>query len=197
MRLLVVFAHPSPDSFGGALFRAAVATLGAGGHEVRIRDLYAMEFDPVMRRAEWEAYLAAPERNECLHAAHIADLRWTEGLVLIYPTWWYGPPAMLKGWFERVWLPNVTFEIPRHRFGRITRKLDNLRLFIGITTSGSPWWWLRLMRDPGRSLFTRGLRPLMHPRSRIRWHQLHRMNHATMRDRERFLRRVTAALEKV
>lgn len=193
----MVFAHPSPESFGAALYRAAVETLGTDGHDIRARDLYAMEFDPVMRRAEWETYLAAPERNECLHSQHIADLRWAEGLVLVYPTWWYGPPAMLKGWFERVWLPSVTFDIPKHRFGRPTRKLDNLRLFIGITTSGSPWWWLRLIRDPGRSLFVRGLRPLLHPRCRIVWHQLHRMNHCTSAERERFMRRVTTALHRV
>lgn len=197
MRLLLVFAHPSPDSFGARLNRAAVEALTAGGHELRCRDLYAEGFDPVMREAEWRAYFENPAANEALHARDVADLRWAEGLVLVYPTWWYGPPSILKGWFERVWLPGVTFEIPKSRFGRVTRKLDNIRLFAVVTTSGSPWWWLRLIRDPGRNLFLRAMRPMFHPRCRFLWHQLHAMNHVTTADRARFLARVTATLKEV
>ena len=197
MRLLLVFAHPCPDSFGAALARAAVATLTAAGHELRLRDLYAEGFDPVIREQEWRAYFADPEASAQAHSGHLEDLRWAEGLVLVYPTWWYGPPAMLKGWFERVWLPGVTFEIPKHALGRVTRKLDNIRLFVAITTSGSPWWWLRLIRDPGRNLFLRGLRPLFSPRCRFVWRQLHAMNHASAADRDRFVARVTATLRAV
>lgn len=197
MRLLVVYAHPSPESYCSALLRTTVAALNAGGHELRIRDLYAMHFDPVMRRSEWESYLGAPERNACLQAEHIADLSWSEGIVLVFPTWWYGPPAILKGWLERVWVPGVAFDIPPTRHGRITRKLDNMRLVVIVTTSGSPWWWLRVMRDPGRSLFTRAVRALVHPRARMIWLQLYRMNHCTGPERARFLRRVDNALQKI
>jgi putative NADPH-quinone reductase len=197
LRLLLVFAHPSPESYCAALFRAAQETLGAKGHELRVRDLYALEFDPVMQREEWEGYMQAADANARLHGSEIADLRWAEGLILIYPTWWYGPPAILKGWLERIWIPGVAFEIPKSRFGRVTRKLDNIRLFVAITTSGSPWWWLKLIRDPGRSLFTGAMRPLMHPRCRFLWNQLYRMNHCTTRERERFMHRVTTNLGKV
>lgn len=194
MRLLLVAAHPCPDSFGASLKRAAAETLAARGHEIRLRDLYAEGFDPVMREAEWRAYFADPGASEAALADHVADLRWAEGLVLVYPTWWYGPPSILKGWFERVWLPGVTFEVPKSKIGRVTRKLDNIRLFAVITTSGSPWWWLRLIRDPGRNLFLRGIRPLMHPRCRYVWRQLHAMNHASTEDRARFLARVRDTL---
>ncbi|MBA3325758.1 MAG: NAD(P)H-dependent oxidoreductase [Rhodobacteraceae bacterium] len=197
MRLLLVFAHPCPDSFGAALSRVAAETLTEAGHELRLRDLYAEGFDPVIREQEWRDYFANPEASAVAHAAHLADLRWAEGLVLVYPTWWYGPPAMLKGWFERVWLPGVTFEVPKGRLGRVTRKLDNIRLFVAITTSGSPWWWLRLIRDPGRNLFLRGMRPLLHPRCRFVWRQLHAMNHSSTADRDRFLARVTRTLRAV
>jgi NAD(P)H dehydrogenase (quinone) len=197
LRLLLVFAHPCPDSFGASLCRAAVESLTAGGHEVRLRDLYAEGFDPVIREAEWRDYFADPAASAGRLADHLADLRWAEGLVLVYPTWWYGPPAMLKGWFERVWLPGATFEIPKSRLGRITRKLDNIRLFVAVTTSGSPWWWLRLIRDPGRNLFLRGMRPLLNPRCRMIWRQLHAMNHATSAERERFRARVAATLAAI
>lgn len=194
MRLLIVFCHPSPESFGGAIFELARRTLAAAGHEVRARDLYGEGFEPVMGRAEWERYLAEPEANAAAQGAHVADLLWCEGLIVIYPTWYYGAPAMLKGWLERVWLPGVTFEIPRTARDKPSGKLRNVRLFLGITTSGSPWWWLRLIRDPGRSLWTRGLRPIFHPRCRVMWRQLHSMNHRTQADRAAFLARVERTL---
>jgi len=197
LRLLLVFAHPCADSFSAELCRAATEALGRGGHELRLRDLYAEGFDPVMRAAEWRRYFEDPSASAAALADEVADLRWAEGLVLVYPTWWYGPPAILKGWFERVWLPGVTFEVPKARLGRVTRRLDNIRLFAAVTTSGSPWWWLRLVRDPGRNLFLRGMRPLLHPRCRVIWRQLHAMNHASDADRARFRARVVATLEAI
>ena len=104
---------------------------------------------------------------------------------------------MLKGWLDRVWLPGVTFEIPTAKSARAVGKLRNIRRFVGITTSGSPWWWLRLVRDPGRSLWTRGLRPIFHPRCRFAWCQLHAMNHTTADDRAAFLNRVAARLHRL
>ena len=194
---MLVHAHPCPDSLSGRLYRAAADALQAAGHELRLRDLYAEGFDPVLREAEWRGYFDDPAANAALHARDVADLRWAEGLVLVYPTWWYGPPSMLKGWFERVWLPGVTFEVPKTRFGRVTCKLDNIRLFAVVTTSGSPWWWLRLIRDPGRSLFLRGMRPMFHPRCRFVWRQLHAMNHASDAARDRFVARVAATLGEI
>jgi NAD(P)H dehydrogenase (quinone) len=197
MRLLVVFAHPSDASYGAAIFARAVAALEAGGHALRIRDLYRDGFDPVLSRTEWDRYLTDTAANIATHAGDVADLAWAEGLVVIYPTWFYGPPAMLKGWLERVWLPGVSFEVAAGRYGRPRPKLRNIRLFVGITTSGSPWWWLRVIRDPGRSLWTRGLRPLFHPRVRVIWRQLHDMNHATPEDRNRFLDKIGHELRKI
>ena len=85
-----------------------------------------------------------------------------ESLVLIFPTWMYGPPAMLKGWFERVWLPGVAFEIPRGQQKRAIGLFSNIRRLTVVTTSGSPRWWLWLIRDPCRNLFARGFRVLFH-----------------------------------
>jgi putative NADPH-quinone reductase len=196
VRILVIFCHPSGESFGAALFALACRTLRTAGHELRTHDLYAEGFDPVMRREEWGRYLADPQANIDIQAGHVADLRWCEALLVIYPTWYYGPPAMLKGWLERVWLPGVTFEIPKSLGARPKGKLRNIRLFVGITTSGSPWWWMRLIRDPGRSLWTRGLRPIFHPRCRYIWRQLYSMNHRTETDRTAFLARVERTLAR-
>jgi NAD(P)H dehydrogenase (quinone) len=127
-------------------------------------------------------------------AAHVQALRWAEGWVVIYPTWFYGAPAMLKGWLDRVWLPGVAFRIASAKQRTIGGELHNIRLFVGITTSGSPWWWLRVIGDPGRSLFMKGLRPLYAKSCRMRWLQLHNMNHVTAHDRAGFLTKVEQTL---
>lgn len=197
MRLLIVFCHPSLDSFGAALFRRVTETLEVAGHDLRIRDLYREEFDPVLSLDEWQDYLSRPEANHARQRDHIADLQWAEGLVVIYPTWIFGPPAMLKGWLEKVWLPGISFEIPRFKGDRPRPKLQHIRLFVGLTTSGSPWWWLRLIRDPGRNLWMRGLRPLFSRRCRVIWRQLHSMNNLSDNARTRFLDRVEACLKSI
>jgi len=194
LRLLVVYCHPDPDSFGAALRRTAIDTLLATGHELREIDLYAEAFDPVFSRAEKRSYLTDTAQNIAGVAAHVEALRWAEGWVVIYPTWFYGAPAMLKGWLDRVWLPGVVFRIATGKQRRIGGELGNIRLFVGITTSGSPWWWLKVIGDPGRSLFMKGLRPLYARGCRMRWLQLHNMNHVTAADREGFLARIQRQL---
>ncbi len=190
MRLLLVFCHPDPHSYGAALRQAAAEALRAAGHELREIDLYAEGFDPVFSAAEKQSYLADTARNIEGVAAHVEALRWCEGWVAVYPTWFYGLPAMFKGWLERVWLPGVSFRIATAKQRTIRGELANIRCFVGITTSGSPWWWLKFIGDPGRSLLMKGLRPLYARRCRMRWLQLYNMNHATADDRAHFLARV-------
>lgn len=194
MRLLVIFCHPSAQSYGAALYGAACHALRQGGHELRCHDLYREGFDPVLSTAEWEGYLTHTDAIAARHPDHIADLLWADGLIVIYPTWYYGAPAMLKGWLERVWLPGVTFEVAEGAGRRPRPLLTNIRLFVGITTSGSPWWWIKLIRDPGRSLWTRGLRVLFNRRCKVIWQQIFNMNHTTEADRAAFLARVERRL---
>jgi putative NADPH-quinone reductase len=194
LKLLLVYCHPDPQSFGAALRQAAVESLRAAGHELREIDLYAEGFDPVFSRAEKASYLSDTQRNIDGVAAHVEALRWAEGWVVVYPTWFYGAPAMLKGWLERVWLPGVSFRIASAKQRTIGGELRNIRLFVGITTSGSPWWWLKVIGDPGRSLFMKGLRPLYAKGVRMRWLQLYNMNHVTQAEREAFLTRVRREL---
>ncbi len=194
MRCLVVFCHPSETSFGAAILETARTAIRGAGHELRVIDLYRERFDPVLSTEEWHSYLPDTARNIAALRDHVEAMQWAESLVLIFPTWMYGPPAMLKGWLERVWLPGVAFEIPRGRNKRVTGLFRNIRRFTVVTTSGSPMWWLYLIRDPCRSLFARGYRVLFHRRCRIRWLQLYSMNHSTDIRRRNFLDRVGRAL---
>src|SRR5690606_10219737 len=97
MHVLVVHCHPCTESYAAALRDAVIEGLGAAGHEHRLIDLYAAGFDPVMSAEERRLY-HEPEINRRPVEDHLDALFWAEALVFIYPTWWYGLPAMLKGW---------------------------------------------------------------------------------------------------
>jgi NAD(P)H dehydrogenase (quinone) len=191
MRILVVHAHPAPDSFNAAVRTRLVKGLAAAGHQVRDLDLYAAGFDPVMSEAEWRAYKTRGE-NTARIADQLAHLRWAEGLILVYPTWFYSLPAMLKGWLERVFVPYETFEL-RDAPNPIEGRLGNIRLLGGISTYGSPWWWIRLVvRDPGRAVIMKGLKPLCAKKCRTLWLGLYRMDTVDETRRRAFLDRVDA-----
>jgi putative NADPH-quinone reductase len=196
MQCLVVHAHPNPESLSAALFATAQDTLRAAGHEVSTIDLYAEGFDPVLSREERAAYLECPDWLVQRFAAHIELLQRCEHLVLVYPTWWWGPPAMLKGWLERVWLPKITFEPALKKGDRLRPKMQHIRRFTVVTHGGSPWWWLQLMGDPHKKLMLRGMAMLFAPRCRKTWLQLHNMNNVTPEDCQRFIERVRQALSR-
>ena len=191
MRILLVLAHPQRESFAHAVQERARAGLQRAGHEVRLLDLYGIGFDPVMSEADRRDY-HTPGLNEVRVADQLAHLRWAEGLVFVYPTWWYSLPAMLKGWIDRVWVPFATFELPQG-LAPVQVRMRNIRLIGGFSTYGSPWWWIRLVSgDPGRRIVMKGLRPLCHPRCRSFWMGHYRMDSSTPASRARFLRKVEA-----
>jgi NAD(P)H dehydrogenase (quinone) len=197
MRVLMVYCHPVEGSFNSAVRDRALAALRNAGHEVDLIDLYREGFDPVLSPAEREAYIGNAGWIVARVQRHVELLKRAEGLVFVYPTWYYGPPAMLKGWLERTWLPDVAFTIPKKKGEKPGRGLQHVRWLCCITTSGSPWWWLKLIRDPGRMLFARGLRALMGRWCKVTWLQLFSMNSATDEDRARFLDRVQRVLVTV
>jgi NAD(P)H dehydrogenase (quinone) len=196
MRLLFVHAHPVPESFNTALCRAAVDAAREAGHEVRLIDLYAEGFNPVMDAQERRLYTEdGPPPADV--APHIAALQWAEGLILVYPTWWYSQPAMLKGWMDRVWRPGVTFTL-RTPTEPMRPALTNVRMIGVITSFGSPWWfWTFLMGAPGRKIILRGLRYCTSPRTRTFWLGLHEMDTQDENARRRHLDKVCAHMARI
>ncbi len=195
MRVLVVYAHPCEESFAAAVRDRTLATLREGGHEVRLLDLYAMGFDPVLSAEERRGY-HTPEENEVPVAEHLAQLRWCEALLFVYPTWWYGPPAMLKGWLERVWVPHATFRMPE-KGKPIARLMTNIRLIGVISLLGSPRWWWWMIGMPGRRTLLTGLGVLCAPGCRTFWLAHHRMDSSTPETRSVFLERVAKKLRSL
>jgi NAD(P)H dehydrogenase (quinone) len=196
MRTLIIYCHPCADSFNAALLAAAQHGLRAAKHEIKIIDLYADQFNPVFSAQEKRDYLPNTQAIIQTVAPQVEMIRWAESLVFIFPTWFYGPPAMLKGWFERVWLPGVAFKVPDKPGGKAGPGMQHIMRLSVITSSGSPWWWLKLIRDPCRSFFTRGLRALFHPRCKTTYLQLHGMNTSTLAQREAFIEKVKITFSK-
>jgi NAD(P)H dehydrogenase (quinone) len=186
MRVLVVYSHPVEESFQSALHRCVVKALREAGHEVDDCDLYAEGFQPALTGDERRAYHDV-DANRTIAPEHVERLRRCEGLVLVFPTWWYGMPAMLKGYIDRVWLPGVAFELEN---GRTLPLLSNIVRFAAVTTYGSPWWLNKLMGDPSRRVFMRGIRLLFARNARMLWLAQYGMDSIDAAGRERFLRKV-------
>ncbi len=197
MRVLLVYCHPDPESFTAAVNATAIAALSAAGHVVDVLDLYAENFDPVMGRDERRAYHTAGVNEEPEPiAAHLARLKAADALVFVYPTWWYGQPAMLKGWLDRVFVPHATFTMPVDN-KPIMGLLQNIRVIAAVTTLGSPRWWWWLVGQPGRRVLLRGIRALCHRRCRTVWLALHRMDEVGDDARRDFLGNVDRTLRSL
>ena len=195
MKTLIVYCHPNPESFSAALYAAAQETLRAGGHELRCFDLYAEDFQPILTREERAAYLPNPGLIKARVQPHVDALKWAEHLVFVFPIWFYGPPAMLKGWLERVWLPGVAFLPPPAKGKPAVPGLQHIKRMTVITHGGSPWWVLKLIGDPAKRLFTRGLRLLFAKSCKTTWLQLHNMNNVSPADCHAFMAKVRASLK--
>jgi putative NADPH-quinone reductase len=186
MRVLLIHCHPCPGSFSHALRGAALEGLRTAGHEVELRDLYAEGFQPALTAEERGRYHDVPANLAGIEG-HVASLRAADALVLVYPSWWYGMPAMLKGWFDRVWAPGVAFTLGD---GAIGPALTNIRRIAVVTSYGSPRWLLWYLGWPDRRLFARGLKRLCARDCRLDWLYLNNMDHIGERERARFLARV-------
>jgi putative NADPH-quinone reductase len=193
MRFLVVYAHPVQDSFQSVLHRQVVKALVEAGHEVDDCDLYAEGFQPVLTGEERSAYHTA-NTNRRFANADIERLLRCQGLVLVFPTWWYGMPAILKGYFDRVWLPGVAFEVVE---GRTRPLLRNVVRFAVVTTYGSPWWLNKLIGDPSRRVFTHGICHLFAPSVRMLWLAKYGMDFIDDASRGRFLKKVEQRMRRL
>ena len=195
MRILLVFAHPLDDSYAAALRDAIVDTLRAGDHAVDLCDLHKESFDPVLSAHERRVYKDTSANNDAV-SGHVQRLRWAEGVIVVFPSWWYGMPAILKGYFDRVWLPGVAFE-----FGpqAIKPLLANIRLFGVVTTTGAPGWFTRIyMGNPSRKVLMRGLaRLLVAPRAEKFWVALHGIDKASAAQRSTFIAQVKSRVARI
>lgn len=193
MRALVLFCHPVPGSFSAALHSEVVSRLSAKGWEVDDCDLYAEEFSPVLTRAEREGYHDIGP-NLAPVQTYVARVQAADALVMVYPVWNFGYPAMLKGFFDRVFLPGVSFEMID---GKPKGCLRNVKRLIAVTTYGADRIKATLAGDPPRRSVLRHLRAVVHPRAKARYLALYDMNRATDTRRAAFLARVGREMDRL
>jgi putative NADPH-quinone reductase len=192
MRALVVHAHPAPESLSRALYETATAALSGAGHAVETIDLHAEGFRAAMSAEEREAYHGDEPVRDPHVARHAELVRWADTLVFVYPTWWMGLPAILKGWLERVLVPGVAFHLDERN--RVRSDLRHIRRVIGITTYGSSWAHVKLMNDGGRRTLLRALAMLCSRRCRRTWLALYGVDTSSEAERRRFLAEVERRL---
>jgi NAD(P)H dehydrogenase (quinone) len=193
MRVLYVYCHPLDNSFHAAIRKEALAGLAEAGHEVDLLDLYAEGFDPVLT-AERRRDYHDPERNRRNNEVYADRLMAANALVVQFPTWSFGPPAMLKGWFDRMFGPGIALDLSDP--GHARPMLQHIERISGITTYGRPRWQAIGMSDPPRRIIKRYLPWFTGRGTRVRYHALYHMNVATAETRGRFLVKVRREMRR-
>ena len=196
MKALVVYCHPHAASFTAAVRDTVLDKLRGAGAAVRVHDLYGEGFAPVLTEGEWTGYLDAPA-NRAPVARAVEDVAWCDTLIFVYPTWWYGLPAMLKGWLDRVLLPDVAFLMPDGVNKTIRPGLTHIDRLGVFTTCGASRWLTWLVGAPGRRTLTRGVGFLCNPRKRMVFAAHYLMDSSTPASRAAHLVRVGRAMDRL
>lgn len=198
MSLLIVLAHPLPDSLCAQLASEACRAAPRTAGEPQLIDLYQSGFDPVLSPEERAAYGSGPHEDA-------AGLSKITQLVLVFPTWWFGPPAILKGWIDRSFLPGVAFDQTgpdtaacARDAPSMTGRLTGLRDVLIITTLGSPWWIDRLvMREPLKRTLKLGVFKACAPAARFRMISLYNAEQLKPARLARFRSKIQSHMESL
>lgn len=195
MRVVVVVAHPDPESFSHAIASTATASLTRAGHDVTVLDLYAEDFRTAMSHDERQAYHSDRPLVDPMAERHAGIVKRAEALVFIYPTWWSTVPAILKGWLERVLVPGVGFVFDEHQ--HVRRGLTDVRRIVGISTYGSTRLYVKALHDNGRRTLMRALRMNTALFTRRSWLALYETDNSSLAQRQAFLKRVDQKMRSI
>lgn len=188
----MLFAHPCEESFSAALHGRVVETLRGRGWEVDDCDLNAEGFSPVLTAEERRAYHEVGV-NTAPVQGYVDRLQAAEVLVLVFPVWNFGFPAILKGFFDRVFLPGVSFRLED---GFVKPNLTHIRRLVAVTTYGGTRMRALMAGDPPRHVVRRAIWHVCRP-EKMRYLALYDMNRVTDGQRRRYLARVQAEMEQL
>lgn len=180
MRVHVIHAHPVETSYNRALFHAVVDELASKGHEVDALNLYEAGFDAVLSREERLNYHDVPGNLTPAVKPYVDRLMAAEALVFVHPIWNYGYPAILKGYFDRIFLPGVSFILEGGGDrGRLVPNFKNIKKVAFVTTYGGNRWRTMVMGDPPRRLARRWAWVTFRTKKPPRYLALYDMNNCT------------------
>jgi putative NADPH-quinone reductase len=174
---------------------AAISGLRAAGHTVDVIDLATEHFNPVMSKSEWDTYQQGNGDIPVGLDRDVSLVKSAEIIVFVYPTWWGGLPAQLKGWLERVMLPGTAFVFNENN--KVRPGLRNIRRIHIVSTFGSPWLYVRFVNDNGRRILARAFRLNTSLRTRVSTSSLYAMDTATDESRKRFLRSLEKKMQNI
>ena len=195
MKCLIVTTHPLNDSLCKALTTHVIKVLEERGNEVEIEDLYAKSFEPALTIKERQSYYS-DSYNQSAATGQIQRLKEAEALVLLFPTWWFGFPAMLKGCSDRIWSPGVAYN-HANDLGAIKALLDNLENVLVVTTLGSSWWVDKLvMRQPVKRVLKTALLGTCTKNSKLKFLSLYNSEKLNKQKVSAFTRRIDSVLSK-
>jgi NAD(P)H dehydrogenase (quinone) len=189
MRVHVVHAHPVETSFSRSLFSSVIETLNAGGHEVDALNLYADDFEARLGRDERIGYEEVPANLTPVVLPYVERLRAAEAIVFVHPVWNYGYPAILKGYFDRIFLPGVSFVLEN---GGVTPNLKNIKRAAFVCTYGGDRWRTMLMGDPPRRLARRWAWATFQTKTPPKYLALYDMNNNREPELRAFIEKVRA-----
>lgn len=151
MRVSIILAHPDPKSFNHAIAQAALAELTQHQHQVTLHDLYAEKFDPILPTDEIPKGASVPPEVD----AHCREIAQAQGILIIHPNWWGQPPAILKGWIDRVIRPGVAYQFLEGDQGDgVPLGLLKARVALIFNTSNTPTAReVRVFGDPLETLW--------------------------------------------
>ncbi len=187
-RVLVVYSHPCRESFCRAIRDRVCEALRLLGHEVDLLDLHAEGFQPVLGAEEWRGYQHEGPNLDPVkdHAERLAA---ADALIFVYPTWWFGLPAILKGWLDRVLVPGFAFAMPEA--GKGPRPgLIHIRHLGVFTSCGANLWTSWAVGFPGRRTLLRGVRANCHPLARTTFSAIYQIDSASAAQRSAYLDRI-------
>ncbi len=195
-RFVVVLAHPLKESLCAHLASLTASLIASVGHDLQIIDLYERDFDPRLTSGERLSYYAAKHDTRAI-SEDAETLETADVLVLIFPTWWFGLPAILKGWIDRVFAPGVAYDHAPD-FGRMIPRLTTLQSCLAVTTLGSPWWidWLIMFR-PVRRVLSRAIIGTCAPKARFSMLSLYKTENVAANRLAAIERKLTAKLQKL
>jgi putative NADPH-quinone reductase len=195
MNVVVVLGHPSANSYCAAIFERIILALESQStHNVTAIRLADEKFATAMSTAERMAYETVTPLINDETKRHAEVLLQAEALVFVYPTWWSGLPAQLKGWLERVFVLGVAFRFNKN--SKIRPNLQDIRHIIGVSTYGSPWRYVKLVNDNGRRTLTRAIRMSTGLRTRTMWCGIYALDTCTHQQREKFIADTTQKIVK-
>jgi NAD(P)H dehydrogenase (quinone) len=192
LRILIVFAHPLETSFVSSLHARVVEILRSRGHIVDDLDLYAEKFDPVMSPEGLRHYVDTSMNTREVED-YVRRLRAAEALILVFPVWFDGLPAIMQGYFQRVFVPGVSVRIDET--GLFHPNLRNIKRMAAVCAYGESRLGVAAKKDPPRRFVRDNIRALIDPKGSFQYLALYNMDFNASSRRAAFMKRVTRVFE--